>query len=270
MLNNLVISSLESLLGFDTALILNLGIALAACSTIFHYTRELLLSVIRYYCTSSVEIKGFDPVYAYIVRWMTIHQVKMTSKTVQATAMPQNTEEDYEDSPLFREYDLKNNRELNKANCSPVSYRGADKLPIRFLPSGTYTFWHRGSRFVFQQSTREREKTTSLIDDLNNVDDIIKLDCWGQSLGPIRDLLKEAQAEFLEARGSGTRVFRSAAAGGSFQWKHITLRPARDMNTIIMDDNKKQALVNDMNEYLLVATRKWYAAHGIPVYLILH
>ena len=253
---------MKSALSFDTTFILNLGLLFAGCSTIIHYTRELLYSIAKYYYISSVEIEGIDPVYAYLMQWMTTHQIKMTSKTVKATAWPQNTEADYEDSPLFQIDDGKDGPEgSDKPKCRPVNYRGTDKLGIRFVPSKHYTFWHRGNRFVFQHSIRKTEQRADIL----NLDNIINLDCWGRSLKPIRDILKEAQDEFLDASGMGTGVFSSSDTGGGMsQWRRITLRPARQLDTVIMDTSKKQALVDDMNEYLLPATRKWYAAHGIP------
>ena len=41
-------------------------------------------------------------------------------------------------------------------------------------------------------------------------------------------------------------------------------RPYRDIDTVILEKSKKQALLRDINEYLHPRTRKWYSNHGIP------
>jgi len=48
----------KSLVGFDPGFILNLGLLLAARSTVFHYTREFVYSIASSYCIRTVEVEG--------------------------------------------------------------------------------------------------------------------------------------------------------------------------------------------------------------------
>ncbi|MCJ1387013.1 hypothetical protein MMC17_010142 [Xylographa soralifera] len=256
-----VMSIAKRITGFDPALVLELCVLLAACSTLYHYSREFMYSIINHYCMTSAEIDGIDPVYAYLMRWMTIHQVTMMSKTIKATAIPQNTEEDYQEP------------HQSSPKCQPtsakpiqtVNYRvQVDTVPIRFLPSGRYTFWFAGAFFVFQHTNIPPSQRAQ--SEFIGTHYSITLSCFSRSLLPIRSLLQTAQTEFFDASRNGTRIFRptSAAGGSQLQWRQVVIRPARSLDTVILDAAKKKALLDDVNEYLLPTTRRWYASHGIP------
>ena len=242
--------------GFDPTLVFELCVLLAACSTLYLYTKDFMYSIIHNYCMASAEIDGIDPVYAYLMRWMTIHQVTTGSRSIKATAVPLNTEEDYQE-PLPQSTSSK--------NTQPINYRvTVDTVPIRFLPSGRYTFWYEGNFFIFQHTTIPPSQRSQ--SEFVGTYYSITLSCFSRSLLPIRTLLHTAQREFFASSSAGTRIFRPASAGGGsqLQWRLVVIRPARALDTVILDAAKKKALLDDINEYLLPATRRWYASHGIP------
>ncbi|MCJ1475491.1 hypothetical protein MMC13_004154 [Lambiella insularis] len=240
------IGFLNGILGFDPAPILNVCFLIAACSTLFHYTREFAYHIGRTCWISSTEIQGLDPVYVYLMRWMTVHQVTEKSKTIKATAIPQNSEEDYQSIPDVED-NLPKGSLINERQGGGqiVNYRHlVNSVPIRFLLAGQHSFWHKGNFFTFRHSTLAMVPGTqeTFLDERY----YISLDCWVRSLKPVRDLLQEAQTEFFESSGSGTKIMRPAVGqGGQFHWTQVSL-------------------VDDINEYLLPTTRKWYANHGIP------
>ena len=88
----------------------------------------------------------------------------------------------------------------------------------------------------------------------------IKIECLGRSTKPIRSLIEDAQIYYLHRSSHSTNICR---ANGQ-NWAVIGRRPARDINTVILDQTKKKALLRDINEYLHPTTKKWYGKHGIP------
>lgn len=56
----------------------------------------------------------------------------------------------------------------------------------------------------------------------------------------------------------------SRAEGGASWATHAT-RPARQLDTVILDSKQKQALIRDVNCYLSPASREWYETRGIPL-----
>ena len=58
-----------------------------------------------------------------------------------------------------------------------------------------------------------------------------------------------------------TSVFRAGSGG---YWNRSTSRPSRPMQTVSLDPEKKEEILEDINEYLHPSTARWYAARGIP------
>ena len=239
------VAILKSFTSFDVAPLLNLVVLLAACSSMVYYARTWTYGLARRVCLPSVEVEGLDPVYSYLMRWMIVHQLKLTSKNVAASAFPRYSEEECEASPLLKKTDV----------------QLGDISPIRFTPTRQHVFWHRGRLFIFRQSTIKDAATSDVLNLYKN----IHLYCWSPTIGPIRDLLWEAQAEYLTAHGSSTMMCRSTSSpGGQFRWAQTTSRPTRPLDTVVMNGSTKNEIVDDVHEYLQPATRKWYASHGIP------
>jgi chaperone BCS1 len=48
------------------------------------------------------------------------------------------------------------------------------------------------------------------------------------------------------------------------EWRKTMLREIRPLSTILMDEKKKQKVLNDVESFLDPAARGWYARRGIP------
>ena len=87
---------------------------------------------------------------------------------------------------------------------------------------------------------------------------------------PIKKLLSEAKAQYYVDHQARTIVrrpnfFNLGNFGGHHNWKQVLDRPVRDMRTVVMDQQQKLALLDDINEYLRPGTTRWYANRGIPL-----
>jgi len=47
-------------------------------------------------------------------------------------------------------------------------------------------------------------------------------------------------------------------------WQHRGVCRARPMDSVVMDEQRKKQLVDDVNDFLDKETRRWYRKHGIP------
>lgn len=93
----------------------------------------------------------------------------------------------------------------------------------------------------------------------------VQLQCLGRSLAPLEALLGDVQTYHLERSMSTTTVFRALTQMREIiRWVKVVSRPSREIGTVILEKEKKHALLNDINEYLHPRTRRWYANHGIP------
>jgi chaperone BCS1 len=48
------------------------------------------------------------------------------------------------------------------------------------------------------------------------------------------------------------------------RWHHRGVCKARPMDSVVMEAEKKQELMNDVHDFLDIETRRWYRKHGIP------
>ena len=123
-------------------------------------------------------------------------------------------------------------------------------------------FRHRGVWILFRH--RVHQGSPLLPQDAREKG-YIHIECLGRSLDPIEKLLGDVQTYNLERSMSTTTVFRALTAmGGMLRWVKVVSRPSREIRTVILDREKKHALLQDINEYLHPRTRRWYANHGIP------
>jgi chaperone BCS1 len=88
----------------------------------------------------------------------------------------------------------------------------------------------------------------------------ISISCIGKSPEILKEILEECRVEYLNLIRKKVSVFEHRDG----EWKKIRARDIRPVSTVIMDEQEKNDLLKDMNEFLDEPTRKWYADRGIP------
>jgi chaperone BCS1 len=238
---------IKDILGFDPVFIVNFSLFLAAVSAAGRYVSNFLYGHARKLFVTSVHINDDDVLYGYILRWMGDHNVgSRAPRAVKATTVTKRTLKDEEDAMKSLEQDFDNPDRL-------ISYRTMiTRSPILFHPfESQHLILHRRNLILFKHHLRAFDSRSER--------SFLTLECLGRSLSPIQLLLEDAQTYSIEKTASSTSVFR---AGGG--WYKTMSRPYRDIDTVILEKSKKQALLRDINEYLHPWTRKWYSNHGIP------
>ena len=251
-----LLDAVNDTFGLDPALILNLTLILAAVFTFLHYASGNVYRYAKKVCLSSIHINDDDQLYAQTMRWMTDNQLSTHRfRSVKATTPQKSSWEDEEDATKTIGQSFDPDR--------LISYRSIiGRLPIRLQPfEGSHVFRHRGSWIVFRHRIH---KGSAIIMDPREKG-ALDLECFGRSLAPIERLLEDIQTYNLERSMSTTTVFRAIASMRDIiRWTKVVSRPSRDIRTVILQKEKKQALLQDVNEYLHPKTRRWYANHGIP------
>ncbi|KAJ5288354.1 hypothetical protein PENANT_c105G01098 [Penicillium antarcticum] len=88
----------------------------------------------------------------------------------------------------------------------------------------------------------------------------ISVTCLGRSSVILKDLLKECQEEYLSHIENSTTIFGHSGA----QWKKEKAKRTRPLSTVILRENEKNSLIQDMKDFLEPQTRSWYSEHSIP------
>ena len=260
-LHQALLTTFHETFGLDPTGFVNTLLTLAALATFLHYASGHFYRYAQRVCLSSVHINEDDQLYAQVMRWMTDHQLPTRAfRSVKATTPQKSSWEDEEDAT--RRIDRGGGGELDPAKL--ISYRSIiGRLPIRLQPfEGSHVFRHRGVWILFRH--RVHQGSPLLPQDAREKG-YIHIECLGRSLDPIEKLLGDVQTYNLERSMSTTTVFRALTAmGGMLRWVKVVSRPSREIRTVILDREKKHALLQDINEYLHPRTRRWYANHGIP------
>ncbi|KAL2219439.1 putative bcs1 AAA-type ATPase [Thermoascus aurantiacus ATCC 26904] len=251
---------IKDVLGFDPMILVNIGIILLGCSTFIHYIGNFLYGYAEQICLPSVHIYDDDPIYKQVMCWMTDHQFNTrqfrSSRAVSTHQDTSDTSEGDEDDAMGYTF--------NYDSDTLVSYHSvARRTPIRLQPlESAFLFRHRGSLFRFTQREGSGKSSAS---NTSSERGHMKLQCLSLSTVPLRTLLEDAQLYNLEKTIRKTNIFRAMSEGpGYIYWSSFTSRPPRHISTVILDKEKKRAILKDMNEYLHPVTRRWYANHGIP------
>ncbi|KAE9990230.1 hypothetical protein EG327_001657 [Venturia inaequalis] len=247
----------KDILGLDPVIVVNLSILFAAISTFGRYVTNYVYYYFKQIFVSSVRIHEDDHLYRYIMKWMTDkHLDTKAFRSVKAQTIQKTTIEDEEEAFKTMDqgpFDFKTTGQL-------FSYRTMiGRNPIRFQPyEMSHMFIHKRNVFLFKHGLRATPQPSRAM--MMKYSGELTLECLGRSLDPIKALLEESQTYYLEKTMSSTTVYR---ANGP-HWGRVTSRPSRDIETVILEKEKKEELLQDINEYLHPRTRRWYANHGIP------
>ncbi|WEW54664.1 hypothetical protein PRK78_000084 [Emydomyces testavorans] len=216
------------------------------------------------YFAASVEINYHDVLYRQLMHWVSNH--RSLSKTQHSIA---GTKTDYvevwgEDEVKAEENEFEN-QQLDfetdeKKYWQRLSYMNKMK-PIRCTPTQDtlHFFTYKGSLIAFRRSPRSSRYTL----DLANAENItLYTTPWNREA--LRELLHDIQEVFLERECDRITIYRGVNSSDSTYWQPAASNYPRSMSTVILDENKKNALLSDIKNFLAPKTRAWYRSHCYP------
>ena len=142
------------------------------------------------------------------------------------------------------------------------------KVPPKFQPYfGTHRFRFGGKYFELSRQPKQ-VATNGWGGTVFREEEVLRLTCIGRSTQPLKDLISECQAQYFAKQSSKTCIKRPAVkeqrSRGRYPWTKVTTRPSRPMDTVVLANDQKELILNDINEYLHPASPRWYANRGIP------
>ncbi|EFZ04202.1 BCS1 and ATPase (AAA) domain protein [Metarhizium robertsii] len=126
------------------------------------------------------------------------------------------------------------------------------KKPVCLLP------WN--GKFVFRFKNHWLSYQTQLLDVGLHKEEMISITCLGRSGKVLKDLVMECRKQYLKQIENKTTVFENRGA----YWEKVVTKDVRPLSTIIIDEDQKHHLVNDVKQFLNSDTRLWYAERKIP------
>ena len=245
--------------GFDVTLVVSICFFIFGLFTAGQYIWNNALDFFERYFTSFVSINSDDDIYDHVMEWLAVHDISKKSRSLMAKTGHESA------------WDLQDGVEADEEldSESYINFSNWDaKVPPKFQPYfGVHWFFHRGKLFKFRRSNRTM-MAAGWGGNVFTEDESIGLTCIGRSTQPIKDLIKETRDQYIDKEKACTVVRRPAPKDqrgrGRSVWHKVATRPSRPMETVVLEQNQKDAVLADINEYLHPSTPKWYASRGIP------
>lgn len=217
------------------------------------------------YCTSTIVLHSDDETYEYLMYWLGKQKENIWSTSFAAGLG--NSGINYMagmDESVTSSRDEETEENLALAAEDFDKYWAQRMLhdkshPIVYTPSeGTHWLRYHSTWISFNRHTNKVKVSR---DYENHDTESIVLTCLGRNPAALRNLLAEAQATYLARDGAETVIYHSTGRGS---WQRRASRVARDISTVVLDPVQKDALLEDIRDYLHPLTKKWYRERGIP------
>ncbi|KAJ5625427.1 hypothetical protein N7510_001736 [Penicillium lagena] len=261
-----------SYLQLDLSFYLQIMVGLAVFSASIRYSINQLSGLFKEYLVSTAEIRLDDEIFMYFMYWMSRQpHMKRTNRFVAGVKMSGYYDSDSDDDEDDGFGDKFSDDEDDDSRPSPASRSfddywakviSRDKYKqLRFTPAqGRHIFWYQGQPIMLER--RHQSETTRWV--LNN--EKVYLSCLGRNPAVLKKMLADAQQAYVERDGNRTIIYRGQRynSGNSFNWVRCMARAPRPLSTVVLEQEQKQAFIDDIKEYLHPRTRRWYSNRGIP------
>lgn len=250
-----LVELVRSTLNFDPLVFVNSGLIVIGLITSLRSAGNVLYNYAEKTCLSTVHVRAEDPLYEDIVRWMNDHAFRRRNFL---SVLAQTTHNSDNDKALIRS-------PLGQLDSDKlVSYREVEDSSIELKPfHGSRFFRFKRTWMLFSHAASSPDSSTRPPQVDSNPP--LKLQCISLSLSPMKKFLEEVRAYGRKVSVSSITVYRTRPNSRDLvRWSSVASRPSRDISTVILDKQKKQTILRDINEYLHPHTRQWYANHGIP------
>lgn len=207
------------------------------------------------FLTASISIAGNDRLNREVLNWLGAHV--LTKKNTRI--LTANSESIRNESWHYRHVQERNDFHHEK------------RMPVQYLPTfGTTWFIFKRNIFMVKRiltsGSHYHTSWTRTPDEYAGApegDEPLVVMCLGRSVEPIKGFLETCR-EFADKQREAYITVRISKRSYDESWDTTILRPLRPLETVHFDEKVKQALVDDIANYLDVNTRKFYNGRGIP------
>lgn len=206
---------------------------------------------------STVDIRTDDEIYNMLMAW--VAQQKFAKG---ARRFVVNTNLNSRSWYLWR-WDDDEDEGPTEGDDSSAS-DGKKKKALAYTPTfGSHFFWYKGRVCIFRRDKgRDQQAGFMMVSEREE----ISISCFGRDPWLLKELLLEARTQFTQRDEHKTLIYRGTIPAGTTTptWQRCLARASRPFSTVILNDKVKQDLIDDVQDYLNPATRRWYSNRGIP------
>ncbi|KAI7779240.1 hypothetical protein LA080_001088 [Diaporthe eres] len=249
--------AVEKYFKVDLNLYIPLVIFLGSVTFMWRYFSEYFWEKLEAYFMSTVDIRTDDEIYNMLMAW--VAQQKFAKG---ARRFVVNTNLNSRAWYLWR-WDDDDDDGPEDGDDSPASH-GKKQKQLAYTPTfGSHFFWYKGRVCIFRRDKgRDQQAGYMLVSEREE----ISISCFGRDPWLLKELLMEARTQFTQRDEHKTLIYRGTIPAGTTTpaWQRCLARASRPFSTVILNDKVKQDLIDDVQDYLNPATRRWYSNRGIP------
>lgn len=250
-------SAVERYFKVDLNYYIPLVLFLGSVTFTWRYISEYLWEKLEAYFMSTVDIRTDDEIYNMLMAW--VAQQKFAKG---ARRFVVNTNLNSRAWYLWR-WDDDDDDGPEDGDDTPASH-GKKKKALAYTPTfGSHFFLYRGRICIFRRDKgRDQQAGFMMVSEREE----ISISCFGRDPWLLKELLLEARTQFTQRDEHKTLIYRGTIPAGSTSpaWQRCLARASRPFSTVILNEKVKQDLIDDVQDYLNPATRRWYSNRGIP------
>lgn len=250
-------SAVEKYFKVDLNLYIPLVIFLGSVTFTWRYISEYFWEKLEAYFMSTVDIRTDDEIYNMLMAW--VAQQKFAKG---ARRFVVNTNLNSRAWYLWR-WDDDDDDGPEDGDDSSAS-QGKKKKALAYTPTfGSHFFWYKGRICIFRRDKgRDQQAGFMMVSEREE----ISISCFGRDPWLLKELLMEARTQFTQRDEHKTLIYRGTIPAGTTSptWQRCLARASRPFSTVILNEKVKQDLIDDVQDYLNPATRRWYSNRGIP------
>lgn len=250
-------SAVERYFKVDLNYYIPMVLFLGSVTFTWRYISEYFWEKLEAYFMSTVDIRTDDEIYNMLMAW--VAQQKFAKG---ARRFVVNTNLNSRAWYLWR-WDDDDDDGPEDGDDTPASH-GKKKKALAYTPTfGSHFFWYRGRICIFRRDKgRDQQSGFMMVSEREE----ISISCFGRNPWLLKELLLEARTQFTQRDEHKTLIYRGTIPAGSTSpaWQRCLARASRPFSTVILNEKVKQDLIDDVQDYLNPATRRWYSNRGIP------
>ncbi|KAL2156663.1 hypothetical protein VTH82DRAFT_1408 [Thermothelomyces myriococcoides] len=248
--------------GINPAHIFTFFAVVWAAQKLWHQLYSTSCSLLRQYCMASIDISSNDDTFMYLKWWLASQQNLSKARFLTAETVPEGELEGDGDPELQTHVSPDGSNRFNVSNHKA-------KARLRFTPSlGAHPFWYRCRPFILERKQASVFHHTVSAHETPRFEDkeYIVLSTFGLSAEPIKQLLQHVKKEYYHSHKAKTVVWypSNQTIHNFHPWRVAPPRPICPLTTVVLDNKQKTGIVEDVYNFFLRETVKFYADRGIP------
>ncbi|VUC25812.1 unnamed protein product [Clonostachys rosea] len=257
---SLFVTTVQSSFAIDLRLYIPILLIIGSSAWIWSHVWEYIKDGFDKYLMSSMYIRTDDEVFNIVMGWVAQQNFSRDShRFIPNTNINSRSWMLWDNVGDDDEEDGESDSEEGFAHKD----RKKNSSELKYTPSyGTSFFTYHGHLLLFIR-TEDSNRGTNLS---ASEREIIQISCFGRNPAVLKDLLLEARQLYLSKDQSKTIIYRGTGSkpNDSPSWKRCVARFSRPFSTILLNEEIKQRVIDDVADYIDPNTRRWYANRGIP------